>query len=189
MHSALRCAVWALRRPAGSAPSACSLWQASGGCAWRALSAAALPAASARPGHDAASLSHADAQSGGLSTLTAPWKSSAIAQRERPSPAVTEQLPWHSWGAQQQSGAQIRSFATRPHSVAGRRVAAAQQRARSRPPPPHDAASVTAASAAGSSPPDAAQAQPPQQSSASGGDVAATSTDAVQPMPATLHEV
>ena len=189
MHNALRRAVCALRSPAGSlfASPQCTLPKASADCALRALSASALPAASQQPGRITDSVPCADGQSGRPAARKAPWQPWSQLPHEHLSPVPS----LRSWEPGR-CDAPLRRFATRPHSVAGRRVAAAQQRARSRPPPPtaQDASTNVTASRAGSAPTGAASAAPPpQQSAGPGGEVAPDSTDAMQPLPASLHEV
>ena len=183
MHGALRRAVWALRSPAGAS----SFWQASDEWAVRALSAAAIPAISTSLGRTSDAAPCAAGQPGSLVALTASSQSWSQVTHARPALSA-EQLSSQSWGPRQHD-VQLRLFASRPHSVAGRRAAAAQQRARSRLPPLRQDAPADARASAGSLKPDASGAQPPQQSPGPGAEVASGTTDAVEPLPASLHEV
>ena len=196
MHSALQRAAWVLRSHTGPAwtCAARNIWNAAEADAVRApplVAAAAIDVLPARTkyGRDTAASPHAAVQRG------SPAVSSRQATCQRPmldgiSPfglTVREGFALQRCDLAQ-SSVQPRSFATRPHSVAGRRVAAAQQRARSRPPPPAAHAAAAGAVAPAAREGDGAAA-PPQQTQVPGDEVAPGSTDAVQPVPASLHEV
>ena len=194
MHSALQRAVWALRSPSRTAwvVATSSLWTAAEEAPLRAAPCAAAAAngvAPARGGRQTDATPRASEQRGSLVPLSLQalrWR--APPEGLSPCSLTSAECSSAQWCASRQSGGDVRGFASRPHSVAGRRVAAAQQRARMRPPPP--AAHVSSAEAvAPASPPHAdGGAAPPQQSQGSAHEVAPRSTDGVQPLPASLHE-
>ena len=195
MHSALQRAVWALRSPSGAAWAftARSFWNAAEEAALRGAPSVAVATTNALPARlsreaDADVAPRAAEQRGSLVALTQQalrWRPLpeglspfSLSSTERPAPQCC---------GSRQSGGQLRCVASRPHSVAGRRAAAAQQRARTRPPPP--AAHASSAEAVTPAPHEGGGAAPPQQSQGPADEAAPSSTDAVQPLPASLHEV